>query len=61
MIDNMAWILEHMPEDEDERAWILDVFDTMFTPLGAGFGHERYGDIGNRIGNEIMINAKDLV
>ena len=60
MIDNMAWILEHMPEDEDERAWILDVFDTMFTPLEAGFGHERYGDIGNRIGNEIMINAKDL-
>ena len=61
MIDNMAWILEHMPEDEDERAWILDVFDTMFTPLEGGFGHERYGDIGNRIGNEIMINAKDLV
>ena len=22
-----------LPEDEDERAWILDVFDTMFTPL----------------------------
>ena len=60
MIDNMAWILEHMPEDEDERAWILDVFDTMFTPLEGGFGHERYGDIGNRIGNEIMINAKDI-
>ena len=60
MIDNMAWILEHMPEDEDERAWILDVFDTMFTPLEGGFGHERYGDIGNRIGNEIMIDAKDL-
>ena len=60
MIDNMAWILEHMPEDEDERAWILDVFDTMFTPLEGGFGHERYGDSGNRIGNEIMINAKDL-
>ncbi len=60
MIDNMAWILDHMPEDEDERAWILDVFDTMFTPLEGGFGHERYGDSGNRIGNEIMINAKDL-
>ncbi len=61
MIDNMAWILEHMPEDEDERAWILDVFDTMFTPLEGGFGHERYGDSGNRIGNEIMIDAKDLM
>ena len=60
MIDNMAWILEHMPEDEDERAWILDVFDTMFTPLEGNFGNEKYGDVGNRIGNEIMINAKDL-
>ena len=49
-----------MPEDEDERAWILDVFDTMFTPLEGGFGHEKYGDAGNRIGNEIMIDAKDL-
>lgn len=33
----------------------------MFTPLEGGFGHERYGDFANRIGNEIMINAKDLV
>ena len=60
MIDNMAWILEHMPEDEDERAWILDVFDTMFTPLEKDFGNMKGGDLGNRIGNEIMINAKDL-
>lgn len=60
MIDNMAWILEHMPEDEDERAWITDVLDYMFAPLEAKFGNEKYGDIGNRIGNEIMINAKDI-
>ena len=60
MVDNMAWILEHMPEDEDERAWILDVLDYMFAPLEEGFGHEKFGDSGNRIGNEIMIDEKDI-
>ena len=60
MIDNMAWILEHMPEDEDERAWITDVLDYMFAPLEKNFGNEKYGDSGNRIGNEIMIGANDL-
>jgi hypothetical protein len=60
MVDNMAWILEHMPEDEDERAWVTDVLDYMFTPLEAKFGNEKYGDVGNRIGNEIMVDATDL-
>ena len=60
MIDNMAWILENMPEDEDERAWITDVLDYMFAPLEKNFGNEKFGDSGNRIGNEIMIGAKDL-
>jgi len=60
MIDNMAWICDHLPEDEDERAWITDVLDYMFAPLEEGFGNEKYGDFANRIGNEIMINAKDL-
>ena len=60
MIDNMAWILENMPEDEDERAWITDVLDYMFDPLEKNFGNEKYGDSGNRIGNEIMIGANDL-
>ena len=60
MIDNIAWILEHMPEDEDERAWITDVLDYMFAPLEKNFGNEKYGDVGNRIGNEIMIGEKDI-
>ena len=60
MIDNMAWILDHMPEDEDERAWITDVLDYMFAPLEKNFGNEKFGDAGNRIGNEIMIGEKDL-
>ena len=60
MIDNMSWICDHMPEDEDERAWITDVLDYMFAPLEKDFGDMKGGDIGNRIGNEIMIDAKDL-
>ena len=60
MIDNMAWILDHMPEDEEERAWITDVLDYMFAPMEGGFGNEKYGDAGNRIGNEIMIDEKDI-
>ena len=61
MIDNMAWILDHMPEDEDERAWITDVLDYMFAPLEKNFGNEQFGDVGNRIGNEIMIDEKDIL
>ncbi len=60
MIENISWICDRLPEDEEERAFITNILDDMFAPLEGGFGHERYGDIGNRIGNEIMINAKDL-
>ena len=60
MIDNMSWICDHMPEDEDERAWITDVLDYMFAPLEKAPGVQQGGDYGNRIGNEIMIGAKDL-
>ncbi len=38
-----------------------DVLDYMFAPLEAKFGNEKYGDVGNRIGNEIMIGEKDLL
>ena len=57
MIDNMAWILDHMPEDEDERAWITDVLDYMFAPLENAPGAKQGGDYSNRIGNEIMIDS----
>ena len=60
MIDNMAWILDHMPEDEDARAWITDVLDYMFAPMERAPGVQQGGNYGNRIGNEIMIDAKDL-
>ncbi len=57
MIDNMAWILDHMPEDEEERAWITDVLDFMLMPLEHAPGAKQGGDYGNRIGNEIMIDS----
>ena len=60
MVANLNWIVEHMPEDEDERAWITDVLDFMFTPMETSFGSLQSGDYANRIGNEIMIDAKDL-
>jgi hypothetical protein len=60
MVDNLAWILEHLPEDEEERAWITDVLDYMFTPMEQAVSPLLSGEIGNRIGNEIMVDPKDL-
>jgi len=60
MIDNMAWILDHMPADEEERAWITDVLDYMFAPLEEVSVSKQSGNYSSRIGNEIMIDAKDL-
>ena len=59
MVDNLAWIIDHMPADEEERAWITDVLDYMFTPMEQTFSPLLSGDIANRIGNEIMIDAHD--
>ncbi|MBP5350639.1 MAG: hypothetical protein J6Y56_01610 [Fibrobacterales bacterium] len=61
MVDNLAWIVEHMPEDEEERAWITDVLDYMFTPMEKVYSPLQSGDAAKRIGNEIMIDAKDLL
>ena len=53
-------MIDNMPEDEDERAWITDVLDYMLAPLEKTAVSKQGGDYGNRIGNEIMIDAKDL-
>ena len=48
-----------MPEDEEKRAALMSVFDELvydFADATTAAG----GEITNRIGNEIMINAKDL-
>ena len=60
MVENLNWIVEHMPEDEEERAWITDVLDYMFAPMAKAFDTQQSGDYSVRIGNEIMVDAKDL-
>lgn len=58
--DNVGFILEKMmPEDEEKRAALMSVFDELvydFADATTAAG----GEITNRIGNEIMIDAKDL-
>ncbi len=60
LFDNLAHILENMmPEDDAKRAAITEIFDDMivgFEMASKGIG----GNYTSRIGNEIMIDAKDL-
>ena len=49
-----------MPEDEEKRTALMSVFDDLlagFADATAAAG----GEIANRIGNEIMIDARDLM
>ena len=61
LFDNMAHIFDNMmPEDAEKRAALVDILDDMMGDfesalLGKG------GDYLNRIGNEIMIDAKDIM
>ena len=61
LTDNVGFILEKMmPEDEEKRAALMSVFDELvydFADATTAAG----GEITNRIGNEIMIDAKDLM
>ena len=61
LTDNVGYILEKMmPEDEEKRTALMSVFDDLlagFADATAAVG----GEIANRIGNEIMIDAKDLM
>ena len=61
MIENISWICDRLPEDEEERAFIVNILDDMIAPLEKNYGDIKGGDIGNRIGNEIMIDARDLM
>ena len=60
LADNVGFIMDKMmPEDEEKRAALMSVFDELvydFADATTAAG----GEITNRIGNEIMINAKDL-
>lgn len=61
LTDNIIYILEKMmPENEDARTELLAVFDTLIDDFAAATAATG-GEIANRIGNEIMIDAKDLL
>ena len=60
LTDNVAFILEKMmPEDEEKRAALMSVLDDLANDFEASSSNVG-GEIINRIGNEIMIDAKDL-
>ena len=48
-----------MPEDEEKRAALMSVLDDLVNDFEASSSNVG-GEIINRIGNEIMIDAKDL-
>ena len=60
-MDNMIYIADKMlPEDDDKRAEVVTVLDSMLGDFENGsFGKD--GEYSNRIGNEIMIDLKDIM
>ena len=61
LTDNVAFILEKMmPEDEEKRVALMSVLDDLAIDFEASSSNVG-GEIANRIGNEIMIDAKDLM
>ena len=61
LVDNIAFILDNMmPEDEEKRAALMSVFDELSDDFAAATVSTD-GELINRIGNEIMIDEKDLV
>jgi len=59
--DNVAVILDTMmPEDEEKRTALMSVLDDLAIDFEASSSNVG-GEIINRIGNEIMIDAKDLM
>ena len=58
LVTNMGYIMtQMMPEDEEKRTALMQVFDDLIEDFGFS---SAAGDLVNRIGNEIMIDAKDL-
>lgn len=61
LTDNVAFILEKMmPEDEEKRVALMSVLEDLAIDFEASSSNVG-GEIINRIGNEIMIDAKDLM
>ena len=60
VFDNVAAILDNLPADENKRAEVTDILDDLFEGLMRTAGHLS-GEISQRMGNEIMIDPKDIV
>ena len=59
LFDNMASVLESLPEDAEKRAEITEILDELMEGVLSTTGHLS-GEISQRIGNEIMIDPKDI-
>ena len=59
LLDNMASILDSLPEDENRRAAITEILDELMEGVLSTTGHLS-GETSQRIGNEIMIDPKDI-
>ena len=59
LLDNMASVLESLPEDENKRAEITEILDELMEGVLSTTGHLS-GELSQRIGNEIMIDPKDI-
>ena len=55
LLDNMASILDSLPEDENKRAEITEILDELMEGVLSTTGHLS-GELSQRIGNEIMID-----
>ena len=60
VLDNLAAILDNLPADENKRAEVTDILDDMMEGIFRTSG-QLSGEVSQRMGNEIMIDAKDLV
>ena len=59
VFDNLDGVLKNLPEDENKRAEIAEILDDMLEGVLRTSGHLS-GEISQRMGNEIMIDPKDL-
>ena len=55
LLDNMASVLDSLPEDENKRAEITEILDELMEGVLSTTGHLS-GELSQRIGNEIMID-----
>ena len=61
LFENMAFIFDKaMPEDAEKRAALVNILDDMVGEFESAL-LEKSGDYLNRIGNEIMIDARDIL